>query len=175
MKKRTRKIGILIAAFYLAGTVAALHAALTARTAPGAIAWSVSLVSMPFVALPAYLVFGRNKFEGMAAAFESRRDEFERDIVDIESRLQPWTVPTAAEPSWGRALESLSRFELLNGNAVELLLDGEATFDSILAGIRSAENFILFQFYMIHDDELGRRVKSALVERATERGGPRSL
>ena len=123
---------------------------------------------MPFVALPAYLVFGRNKFEGIAAAFESRSDEFERDIVDLESRLQPWTIPSAAEPSWGRALESLSRFELLNGNSVELLVDGEATFNSILDGIRQAETYILFQFYMIHDDELGRRIKSALIDKAAE-------
>jgi len=165
--KRTRKIGIIVAVFYLAGTVAALHAALTARTAPGAIAWSVSLVSMPFVALPAYLVFGRNKFEGMAQAFESRQDEFERGFSDIQKQLESWTLPASSTPSWGRALESLSRFDLLNGNAVELLVDGNATFESILEGMRQAENYILFQFYMIHDDDLGRRVKSTLIEKAT--------
>ena len=167
MLKRSKKIGIIIAVFYLAGAVAALHAALTARTAPGAIAWSVSLVSMPLVALPAYLVFGRNKFAGMAEAFESRKDEFERDFSNLRKQLEPWTVPPAATPSWGRALESLSRFDLLSGNAVELLVDGDATFDSILDGVRRAQHYILFQFYMIHDDELGRRVKAALMEKAS--------
>ena len=59
--------------FYLAGIVAAIDAIMTARTSQGAIAWSVSLVSFPFIALPAYLVFGRSKFDGMLAAYEQRK------------------------------------------------------------------------------------------------------
>jgi cardiolipin synthase len=49
---------------------------------------------------------------------------------------------------------------------VELLINGDATFDSILDGVRAAEDYVLFQFYMFHDDGLGREVKEALKERA---------
>lgn len=55
----------IVTAFYVAGVLFAVEAAMKTRTAQGAVAWSVSLVSFPFVAVPAYLVFGRNKFEGM--------------------------------------------------------------------------------------------------------------
>ena len=54
----------------------------------------------------------------------------------------------------------------MEGNDLELLVNGEATFDSILEGVANAERYILFQFYMIHDDGLGRRVQQALIERA---------
>ncbi len=53
-------IASIVSAFYVAGVIAAIHAIMTTRTAPGAIAWSVSLVSMPFVAVLAYLVLGRS-------------------------------------------------------------------------------------------------------------------
>jgi cardiolipin synthase len=52
------------------------------------------------------------------------------------------------------------------GNRFELLVDGEATFDSILAGIAAARRYVLVQFYIVRDDELGRRLKAALIERA---------
>jgi cardiolipin synthase len=60
----------------------------------------------------------------------------------------------------------LSERDLTRGNRVELLINGDATFDSILAEVAQAKNYILFQFYMIHDDGLGRRVQKALIERA---------
>ena len=65
MRKIRRKTAVtwIALAFYVSGIIAAIDAVMTTRTAPGAIAWSVSLVSFPFVAVPAYLVFGRNKFD----------------------------------------------------------------------------------------------------------------
>ena len=68
-------IALLVTAFYVAGIIAAVHAVMTVRTSQGAVAWSVSLISFPMVAVPAYLVFGRSKFEGMVDAYESRQDE----------------------------------------------------------------------------------------------------
>ncbi len=64
-------IASIVAAFYVAGILATVHAVMTTRTAPWAIAWSVSLVST----------------------------------------------------------------ELTRGNEAELLINGDATFDSILAGV----------------------------------------
>ena len=100
-------IAAIVTAFYIGGVLAAIDAVMTARTPQGAVAWSISLVSMPFVALPAYLVLGRSKFEGMAEAFEGRRDEFERllalrtpaaglDFL-LESELLATLVPAAGE------------------------------------------------------------------------------
>jgi cardiolipin synthase len=159
-------IAAIVAAFYIAGILFAVEAAMKVRTAQGAVAWSVSLVSFPFVAVPAYLVLGRSKFEGMAEAFESRSDEFERLLTDIQNNLDPWEIPPGEGPSWHAAMTRLSNMQLTRGNRVDLLINGKATFDSILAGVAEAEDYILFQFYMFHDDGLGRRVKDALIERA---------
>ena len=164
--RRKRIIAAIVAAFYLAGIILAVEASMKVRTAQGAVAWSVSLVSFPFVAVPAYLVLGRSKFEGMADAFESRRDEFERILADIQKNLDPWEIPPDEGPSWHAAITRLSNMQLTRGNRVDLLINGDATFDSILAGVVEAKEYVLFQFYMFHDDGLGRRVKDALIERA---------
>lgn len=159
-------IALITTAFYLAGFLSAGHAILSSRTSQGAIAWSVSLISIPFIAVPAYLVFGRNKFEGMIEAYEARQHEIDELVADMRASLQPFASSTQSNPSVYKALTQLSGFRMVRGNAVELLIDGEATFNSILDGLSQAEEYILLQFYMIHDDEIGRQVRDALIERA---------
>ena len=164
--KRNRIIGTIVAVFYITGMVLAVHAVMTVRTAQGAIAWSVSLVTFPFVSVPAYLVFGRSKFEGFAEAYEEQSDEIDRVNREFRENLKPWNVVHDDRPSVYQAVRKFSALELTAGNSAELLINGDATFDSILDGISKAQDYILFQFYMIHDDELGRRVQQALIERA---------
>ncbi len=167
MKKRRKgRIALLVSAFYVTGFVLAADAALTARTAQGAVAWTVSLVSFPFVAVPAYLVLGRNRFQGIAEAFEANHDEVQGLLDEIDGQLEPWQIAPGDGPSWYQAIAKLAETRITRGNRVELLIDGQATFDDILAGIAGAEESVLFHFYMIHDDGLGRRVKQALEERA---------
>lgn len=161
-----RMIALLATVFYLAGFICAGHAILSVRTAQGAIAWSVSLVSIPFVAVPAYLVFGRSKFAGTVEAYEARQDEIDGLIGDMRAGLEPFAYPAPTRPGVYRAMRALSGFDIVRANSVKLLVDGEATFDSILRGLAQAKDYILLQFYMIHDDGLGARIKDTLIERA---------
>jgi cardiolipin synthase len=166
LTRKSKSIAAITAVFYFLGIIAAAEAIMTVRTSQGAIAWSVSLVTFPFVALPAYLVFGRSKFEGTVQAYESRREEIDTLVAQFHRNMEPWTVEAIARPSVYNAVRQLSGMSLTRANRVELLIDGEATFDSLLKGIGQAREYILFQFYMIHDDELGQRVQQALIERA---------
>jgi cardiolipin synthase A/B len=156
----------IVAAFYLAGIVAAVDAVMHTRTAQGAVAWLVSLFAMPFVAVPAYLVFGRSKFDGVTAAYEQRKQEIDALVRQARENLGPWNVGSAERYAPYRAIQKLSGMELTRGNHVDLLVNGQATFDSILAGIAQARHYALVQFYMFHDDGLGRRMQQALIERA---------
>jgi cardiolipin synthase len=156
----------IVAAFYLAGILAAVDAVMNTRTPQGAIAWSVSLVTAPFVAVPAYLVLGRSKFEGTATAYQQRKQEIDALIRQIQQNLGPWSVAEAQRYGPYQAIQKLSGMEMTRGNHVDLLVNGQATFDSILAGIAQAKHYVLVQFYMFHDDGLGRRMQQALIERA---------
>jgi cardiolipin synthase len=76
-------------------------------------------------------------------------------------------IPTT--PSRLLAEQALSRTAgapLLNGNAVELLIDAAAHYDAWLAAIRGARQRVLLENYIIRDDEVGRAFRDALVERA---------
>ncbi|MFO1490822.1 MAG: hypothetical protein U1F77_12430 [Kiritimatiellia bacterium] len=49
-----RAFAILAAALHVLGALSALHALASVRSAPGGVAWLVSLVTFPYVALPLY-------------------------------------------------------------------------------------------------------------------------
>jgi len=165
-KRRAKMIAFIVTIFYIGGILAAVEAVMTTRTAQGAVAWSVSLVTFPFVAFPAYLVFGRSKFEGMTDAYDESKDKIDALVGQYREGMQPWIVPMDEGPSVYNAVRRLAKMELTHGNRAELLINGDATFGSILNGVAKAEHYVLFQFYMFHDDKLGRQVQEALIERA---------
>ena len=136
------------------------------RTAQGAIAWSLGLVTAPIVAVPAYWIFGRGKFEGYLEARREVQSEFDALYDEVKSNMVAAAVDFDTPTPAYDALRGLSSTRLVRGNSAELLIDGEATFDSILEGISRAKDYVLVQFYIVHDDGLGRRLKDAMIERA---------
>jgi cardiolipin synthase len=161
-------LGVIVVVFHVLGLVSSVHAVMSTRTSQGAIAWAVSLVTFPYLAVPAYWVFGRSKFQGYVIArrnADTRNDPREQEIVDSLTRFR---VPDADGVEAVRAAEGLANMPVLTGNNVNLLIDGEATFDSILKGIDKAEKYVLVQFYIVHDDGLGRALKERLIAKARE-------
>ena len=81
----------------------------------------------------------------------------------------PATSPLSSPATRLLAEQALSRSAgapLLGGNAVELLIDGEAHFATWLAAIRGAQRCVLLENYIIRDDQVGRAFRDALAERA---------
>ncbi len=156
----------LVVVFEILGLLSAVHAIMSARTPQGSIAWAVSLVTLPYVSVPAYWVFGRNKFRGYVLA---RQHELEL-IDDVIRQANDQITGVAAFDDWRSAAitgaEKMARVPLTSGNNVTLLVDGDATFASIFEGIDAAEEYVLVQFYIVRDDELGRQLQSRLIARA---------
>lgn len=148
------------------GVFSAVDAIMSPRTSQGAIAWSLGLVGVPVVAVPAYWLFGRSKFEGYLEARRENQDEFEALVDEIRSNIDSSIFEFETRAPNYDAIKGLSTARLTRGNKVELLIDGEATFDSIIKGIGAAKDYVLVQFYIVHDDGLGRRLLDAVVERA---------
>ncbi len=157
---------IFIGFFHLVGLLTSIDAILSVRTAQGAIGWAVSLNTFPYVAVPAYWVFGRSSFGGdilLRKKVEAQLSDAEKKLAADLMAMRPLVddVPPPAT-----LLERLAKMPAVRGNHVELLIDGEATFKSIFESIAQAREYVLVQFYIIRDDELGRRLKDALIERA---------
>ena len=157
---------VVLVLFYVMAIVSALEAILKARTAQGAVAWTISLLTFPLLSVPLYLVFGRNKFDG----YLEKRDEIEAESLRLIQRtsgtVEQHIIPVSPDTPMYTSLFNLARMPATTGNKVELLIDGQQTFDSIADGLEQAEKYILFQFYIIRDDDLGRRLCRIMADKA---------
>ena len=75
----------LVALAELAGIGTAFYAVMATRTSQGAVAWAVSLVALPFLAVPLYWVFGRDRFQGYVLARQQQLEVLHdvlRDTTD---------------------------------------------------------------------------------------------
>lgn len=163
--------GYLIGVIHLLGVVAALHAVFTVRTAQGAIAWAMSLLFIPYFTLIPYLVFGSRTFDAYIKARRQANREMHVAMADLNWR--PWveealTARNSESYAALRAMPKLGRMPCLANNQVSLLIDGQATFDAIFKAIEAAHDTVLIQFFIIHDDGIGRELKALLLRKAAE-------
>ncbi|HGM5583387.1 TPA: cardiolipin synthase [Pseudomonas putida] len=163
--------GYLLGLIHFLGIVAALHAVFTVRTAQGAIAWAMSLFFIPYLTLVPYLVFGARSFYAYIQARRQANQEMHVAMADLNWR--PWVEEalTARESeSYAalRAMPKLGRMPCLANNQVKLLIDGTATFDAIFAAIGEAQDTVLVQFFIIHDDAIGQELQQLLLRKAAE-------
>ncbi|UWS01775.1 cardiolipin synthase [Phaeobacter inhibens] len=148
----------------LAG-LASLKAARTARTPQGAIGWVVFLLSAPLLALPLYLFFGQRKF----SRYRATRREAERVLNALRVYSTRYTQDRDQLAVNQAPFERLAGYPVCRGNSFELLINGTEISDAIIDAIDAAEDYVLVHFYIVRDDQIGRRLKSALL-RARERG-----
>jgi cardiolipin synthase A/B len=159
---------IIILVAELAGILAAIHAVMHGRTSQGAIAWGISLVTLPWLALPLYAIFGRIKFKGYVSLRHGRDEQVLRIIEQCQWEAAEKELIAEEASDRISALTKLTPFPVTRFNRSRLLVDGVRTFDAIFEGIAEAQQYILAQFYLVRDDELGGRLKSRLMEKARQ-------
>lgn len=153
-------VAAVLGAIYLLALVCAFREIMNSRTSQGSIAWLLSLALLPFPTAFLYLIFGWKAFDDYAtdrirngrAARPLRAKDLA--LIDRETSHR-WPVQV-----------KVSEIPFLNGNDVEVLVDGKATFDSIFEGIAKAKTYLLVQFYIVRDDALGQELAERLIERA---------
>ncbi|MHB8903068.1 MAG: cardiolipin synthase [Thermoguttaceae bacterium] len=170
-KKRKRAAVGLFLVMHILGALTSIQAVMSTRTSQGAIAWTISLNTFPYVAVPAYWVFGQSRFDGYDLIRQSHmlaESETRRQAMEILRREGMLVEPeTDRDRRQVQLLQNLALQPLTRHNEAELLIDGEKTFDAIFDAIARAENYVLVQFYILRADGLGQKLKDALIAKAT--------
>lgn len=134
------------------------------RTPQGAIGWVIFLIAVPYIGVFLYLFLGHHKHRTYEVA---RRKSF--DVVQAVREFGATHAPETPPEVNPKSFEKIADLPVVRGNDIALLVDGQTTFDAIFAAIDKAEQYVLVQFYIVHDDDLGRALKARLLE-AAKRG-----
>ena len=158
-------ISFVVLLLHAAGVVAAIHALMHTRTPQGAVAWVFGLVLLPYFTLLPYLFLGSKRFSGYAELHHSRLARLRQLDDPVQLALSAEYPPHIGAQRY-QAISKMLGVPFLSGHRLRLLINGAASFEAMFAAIAGAEHYVLVQFFIIHDDALGRRLQAALLERA---------
>jgi len=159
-----RSLAILVTVAQIIGALTSVQAVMETRTSQGAIAWVISLNTFPYLAVPAYWIFGHSKFDRYIEMNREHLKTVNPLVADFLAAAGAENFPVSLEGADDALMKRLLRVPATRGNAVELLVDGGEFFPSILEGIETAKSYLLVQFYIIRDDRIGQRFKKALLD-----------
>lgn len=145
-------------ALFATAVFCAWRAVQGARTPQGSVGWVVFLLSVPVIAVPAYLFLGHHRLKGVEVA---RRDSA-RTVAAINAYSARRRPEAVTKEDFG-PFEAAAQLPVLRGNAADLLIDGRAAFDEMFAAIDAAEHYVLVQFYILRDDGLGQALCDRLL------------
>jgi len=162
-------LGFLAPLVHILGVLAAVEAVMKARSAQGSVAWAIALITLPYLALPLYAFLGRSKFHGYVKSRRVGDHEVQKvaQRIGVHESEFAATFDDDAMPEV-RGAEGLAKMPFTRGNDGSLLIDGNATFGAIFAAIEEAKEYVLVQFFIVKDDELGRELKARLIAKARE-------
>ncbi|TWT93113.1 cardiolipin synthase [Neorhodopirellula pilleata] len=162
-------IAASILLIHVAAFFSAFHSLQHVRTSQAAVAWVVGLITLPYLSLPMYWIFARHRFEGYREAIREVGNTHERSVAAIRREL---TTPADCQSTnLNSPLEHVADVldtPISEGNEFRLLIDGDAFFDTLVQQIQRARRYVYAEFYILRDDEVGKRFADALIERARE-------
>ena len=157
---------ITVVACYVVGLLHVLHAIMHVRTSQGTIAWVISLITVPFLAIPLYWLLGRTRFSGTVGGRRAMDGRLRQLAEQMHEHLRQLEVEIPEDDAFERAARVLGGLPFTRGNRLQLLINGEETFERIFSAIREAQNYLCVNFFIVKNDQLGSRFQQALIERA---------
>jgi cardiolipin synthase len=130
------------------------------------IPWITVLLLLPGIGLIVYFLFGQDNRKQRVIS----RRTYKRIMKPLQSDIvkqDKCTVPHAYQPLV-RLLNRNKRNPLLYGSEITCYTHGLEKFDALLHEIDQARHHIHLQYYIFADDEIGRKVKKALISKANE-------
>ncbi|MBE3594047.1 MAG: cardiolipin synthase [Candidatus Carbobacillus altaicus] len=156
-------LAILAYVFILSTVLIGVLIIMEKRNPAKTIAWLLVLFFLPVVGFILYLLFGRDMRKKRLT-----RDKKELDMSELEEENQKRALE--GQSLLVRRLiqlgETAAHAPVTLKNKVDIFVDGNPLFDAMLDDLKKARHHIHLAYYIVRDDELGRRFLEVLLDRA---------
>src|SRR5450432_3342007 len=148
---------LLTAAWLCYLVILAVWIIIQQREPVATLSWLLALATLPYVGFLVYYAFGPQRIKRQVR----RRLRSQAAIGNRSGGHAP-----NAGLALGRIGTATTGYPMSSSTRVELLIDGGAAFDAIVAAIASAQWHVHVTYYIFAADQSGTRIRDALVERA---------
>lgn len=144
------------------------------RDASSTWAWLLVLLFIPLGGFILYLLLGQNLSRRRLFYWDDRKKlGLEKTLETQMAHLRNGSFAFCNEPE--RASQDLIYMQILNNespftrdNSIDIFTDGKEKFDHLFRDIERAKEHIHLQYYIIKKDQLGRKIRDALIQKAKE-------
>ena len=148
----------------LAGTLAAVHAAMTKQDVRAAVAWVGVALFSPIFGAALYLVAGINRVRKQRITQPRAGTIYSEDLIQRVS-IEDVTESSGTQFATLKLLgDQVSHFQVLNFNEIQILRGGDEAYPAMLSAIRAATHSIALQSYIFDHDVLGVEFAQALIQ-----------
>jgi len=130
------------------------------------------LLSAPIIGFLLYVFFGQTFHRDRMFRIKQQDDERLTTVVEEQKReifTKEFPANEQITKPYRRMIRMLmesNQAALTTKNEVEVFIDGNKKFASLLEAIRGAQDHIHMEYYILKDDEIGKEIFAALTERA---------
>ncbi len=125
------------------------------------VAWILIVFVLPIMGIIFYFLFGRNP---QTRKFSEAQIVESEKIIDTIHGIDKSNLMEAPKLALKQA--KLTEIAPLNGNKVDILTNGDITFDEILINLKKATDHIHLQYYIFKSDEISTQIRDILIEKA---------
>ncbi|MGY4514616.1 cardiolipin synthase [Lysobacter sp. HA18] len=127
------------------------------REPAATLAWLISLAVLPYIGFLVYYVFGPQRI---------RRQRLRRGRARARMPETSGSADAAESRELARLGLATTRLPASTATDVQMLVDGNATYDALCTAIAQAQEHVHLEYYIFEPDRTGTRVRDALIERA---------
>ena len=119
--------------------------------------WLLALALLPYIGFLVYYILGPQRIRR-----SGRRREAAHRAIGARGQLDAGEDSDALS----RMAQAMTGFPATTATRVDLMVDGSATYDALVAAIASARRHVHVEYYIYAADRTGTRIRDALIERA---------
>ena len=162
----TSAMGVLYWLYWIVVIFIMARVVLRNRDTVKTLAWIMVFIFMPFLGLALYFFFGRDTRKKKMAGKRLLSQIKQHSTLKVDGCAKGDIQPEYQ--SLATFFENASSASLLSFENAEVISDTHLFAERLFEIISSAKDHIHLQFYIIEDDEFGRRLRDALVEKAKQ-------
>lgn len=131
------------------------------REPEATLSWLLALAALPYIGFLIYYLLGPQRIKRRAL-------KRHRSYAALKQARQALSDTDLEARQLSSLAEQIGGFPVTSCTSAELLVDGVQTFDALCSAIEQAEHHIHVEYYIFEPDQIGTRIRDALIARAKD-------
>lgn len=159
---------IIALPLYILSALWGIYNVLLYGTRPSrSIGWLLVIVGFPFIGIIFFIIFGinRKEYKFYKLNFNAKRKLYDLNHKSVEIENFTYEFDSQKFNEISLLLRKSSGFPVVEKNNIELLENGEITFEKLFDAFSKAEKFIHIQYYILENGELLDKLLNLFTEK----------